>query len=156
MPKTITSRQCQQARSLLKWNLHDLCSKVNIPLKQVEKFERNLTRLVLHEQKELITTYEKHGIIFCDNLDVILQKDTESMDQGYAGADDTRYNADGTVDDINAANKDKQAEDKMWVHTPDYTGPDRRNKKNQMYFTGNERRKDRQNLVSRVMDKYKK
>lgn len=156
--KIITARQCKQARSLLKWNLHDITSKTNIPAKQLERFERSLTRLTMPESKEVITVFEKHGIVFLDNLDVILV--TEESEQAQQIKSD--LNQAKTID-AEEEGKDitfdqateRPKNDGMWVHTPEYVGPDRRTLKNQMHFSGDERRKERQNLVKRVLDKYK-
>lgn len=156
--RTLTARQSKQARSLLKWNLHDLSSRTNIPSKHLERFERSLTRLTLPEVQECIKIYEKNGIRFLDNLDVILAKqEADDRDQNFSNLTEIKtIEAEEEGADITfaKASEDKK-DDGLWVHTPDYTGPDRRNAGNQRHFTGTERRKDRQNMVQRVIDKYK-
>ena len=159
--KTITARQCKQARSLLKWNIHDIASKTNIPPKHLERFERSVTRLTMPEAKEVIHVFEKHGICFLDNLDVILIKDeAEGIQDAFSNLTQiNRLEAEEELEgqDITFSQAEqKPKNDGMWVSTPDYSGPDRRNLKNQLHFTGSERRKDRQNLVQKVLDKNKK
>ncbi len=146
-----------QARSLLKWNLHDLASKTNIPPKHLERFERSITRLTMPEAKEVIKVFEKNGIIFCDNMDVMLDK---KEDEEEGGSLNFNAESEQPVDarDITFDGKEKTGQSQpndLWVHTPVYVGPDRRTAQNQVHFTGSERRKDRQNLVARTLDKYK-
>lgn len=157
VPKTITARQSLQARSLLKWNLHDLASKTNLTPKYLERFERSLTRLTMPEAKQVITVYEKNGIIFLDNMDVMLEKKEEEVEGKTLNFEAEKQDQEDALD-IRFDGKEKKEEgrdDTLWVHTPAYTGPDRRTAQNQVHFTGSERRKDRQNLVQRALDKYK-
>lgn len=156
--KTITSRQCKIARDLLKWNIYDLSNRTNIPPKHLERFERNLTRLTMPENSEVKRIYEKNGLIFTDNLDVIFRKEGEK-DDAPASPHDIGNNYDMDVEGLDITLKEKKPvddADKIWVHAPEYTGPDRRNARNQLHFTGNEKRKDRQDMAKKVIDKYKK
>lgn len=149
-----------QARSLLKWNLHDLASKTNLTPKYLERFERSSIRLTLPEAKQVIVVFEKNGIVFLDNMDVILIKKEEDASGNSLNFQGNESQAEERLDgeDIRFDGKEKKEEGKedvLWVHTPAYVGPDRRTAQNQVHFTGSERRKDRQNLVQRTIDKYK-
>ncbi len=161
MAHNITSRQCKQARSLLKWNPQDLASRTRIPVRNIERFEKGVTRLMLPENDEIMKTFKKNGIIFKDNFDVMLVGKDDAEERAEASLDECEppeLEADGTDINFDKPDADSAMEDenKMWVHTPEYTGPDRRTLKNQMYYSGPERRKDRQDLVQKVIQKHKK
>jgi hypothetical protein len=64
------------ARSLLKWNLHDLASYVkSILIKRIDNFEHGIVHLLPWENEELIRVFKKAGIAFNDDLEVTLAKD---------------------------------------------------------------------------------
>ena len=74
MPQNITSKQCRQSRSLLKWNVPDLANKSGLMADRIDKFERNIVRLTAIEAKELIKTLEDSGIEFKADFEVKLKK----------------------------------------------------------------------------------
>ncbi|GEM_PF-6361784 len=75
MASQITPRQCKQARSLLKWNVQDLAVKAKLYPKQIERFEKSLTRVTMPEMDAMVKIFKQEGIQFLDNMDVILAKD---------------------------------------------------------------------------------
>ena len=70
---TITSAQCKRARGMLKWNPQDLASRTRIPVRQIEKFERNQTKLLRPENEEIVDTFHKNGVDFDKNGDVLMK-----------------------------------------------------------------------------------
>lgn len=72
MTTQITSNQCRKARSLLKWNIHDVVSKCNVSPPRLERFERASIRLTRPENEELVKLFIKHGIQFTEDFDVLL------------------------------------------------------------------------------------
>ncbi|MAR56817.1 MAG: hypothetical protein CMM93_06515 [Rickettsiales bacterium] len=74
MPQTISAKQCRKARSLLKWNIPDLSNKTGLQPDRLDKFERNLIRLMGPEFKDLIKALEDNGIEFKADFEVNLKK----------------------------------------------------------------------------------
>ncbi len=63
-PLKLTGRQCKTARNLLKWNIHDLSSRVGIPSTRLGDFESGTAHLVPPEMQGVIRVLEQAGIIF--------------------------------------------------------------------------------------------
>jgi len=79
VPAKITGKQCRQARSLLKWNLHDLASRVkSILARRIDSFEHGTVHLQPWENEALATAFKKAGILLKADLEVALAKDTSS------------------------------------------------------------------------------
>lgn len=70
----LTGKQSRAARGLLKWNLHDLATRVRTPVKRIESFEKGVIHLQKYENEELIDIFKKHGIEFRGDFDVHLVK----------------------------------------------------------------------------------
>jgi hypothetical protein len=70
----ISGKQSKASRGLLKWNIHDLCSRVNITSKRVESFERGTIQLQASENSELVKVYKDSGIEFLSDFEVRLKK----------------------------------------------------------------------------------
>lgn len=68
----LSPRQCRTARSLLKWNYHDLSSKSGVAPKRIEEFERATLHLQKSENDELVDTFHKQGIEFKADFQVVL------------------------------------------------------------------------------------
>lgn len=66
----ISPQQCKRARAMLKWNIQDLASHTTIPLKQIEKFERNQIRLTKPENDEVLSTFTKQNLILLNTGEV--------------------------------------------------------------------------------------
>lgn len=93
---TITSTQCKRARALLKWNPQDLASRTRIPVRHIEKFERNQVKLLKPENAEIIEAFAKKNVTFRSNGDVELSHGSSSHEtQG----DYERTNADEMLAD---------------------------------------------------------
>lgn len=103
----MSSKQCRSARDLLKWNVHDLASRVNVGVKRIETFERGSVQLYQNENTEIVDIFKKHGIEFLSDFEVKLKK--EAKDNAGAkghvfagkvgaggGGNDVIYNSDGT------------------------------------------------------------
>lgn len=73
--KQINAKQSRKARSLLKWNVHDVISKCAIRVQRFDNFERGSIRLTRPENDELVKLYSDQGIRFTGNHDVVLRKD---------------------------------------------------------------------------------
>jgi len=73
---TLTPKQCKRARALLKWNPQDLASRTRIPVKHIEKFERNQVKLTKPENKELFDTFSKKNLVFDSDGTVEFQRST--------------------------------------------------------------------------------
>lgn len=95
---TITSTQCKRARALLKWNPQDLASRTRIPVRHIEKFERNQVKLLKPENAEIIDAFAKKNVTFRSNGDVELNHGGSSSDVEGQGAYE-RTNADETKAD---------------------------------------------------------
>ena len=156
MAVQITPKQSMRARSLLKWNIYDLANRTHVQPGQIDRFEKGLSRLMRPDNDTIVKAYKKEGIIFLENMEVRLVdpsdiefaeelsgNDTASKDRAEEGAD------------INFDAKEKTPlRDRPWVHSPEYTGPDRRDKHSQTYYSGTERRRNRKDLLERVRKKY--
>jgi hypothetical protein len=71
----ITAKQCRAARSLLKWNIQDLGSRVQrIPSRRIDSFEHSAVHIMEWENDELVTVFRKAGIRFND-MEVTLEKE---------------------------------------------------------------------------------
>jgi CDP-glycerol glycerophosphotransferase (TagB/SpsB family) len=68
----ITGKQCKAARSLLKWNLQDLASRVRVEIKRIESFESGNVPLHAWEMEELVKCFKDKGCIFRSDLSVAL------------------------------------------------------------------------------------
>lgn len=75
--KIISSKQCKRARALLKWNPLDLASRTRIPVRHLEKFERNQVRLTKPENDEVVEIFEMNSIRFLGDGEVILHGDKQ-------------------------------------------------------------------------------
>ena len=73
--KQISSKQSRQARSLLKWNHHDVIGKCTLRLQRLDHFERGILRLTRPENDELVKVYVDHGIYFSGDGEVKLLKE---------------------------------------------------------------------------------
>ena len=87
----ISGKQSKTARSLLKWNLHDLVSRVNgIQSRRIENFEKGAIPLEEWESDEVTKAFKKSGIKFGDNFSVTLEKseadESEKRPQHSSGA----------------------------------------------------------------------
>ena len=93
---TITPQQCKRARALLKWNPQDLASRTHVSVRQIEKFERNQTKLLKPENAEIVEAFEKKGLHFLKNGEVHLKQNTHSStgESGYVDIDENRINLD--------------------------------------------------------------
>lgn len=169
MPMTITPKQCKKARSLLKWNIHDVVGKCNLSPVRLERFERASIRLSRPENDELYKLFTKFGLVFTLDFEVILAEKVEDHEGKIDLNDEKRKEAEKELEDAleyqrkkdeedaRKGDHDKQKEkDKLWVHTPEYSGPDRRTPENQRFYSGDERRADRKDLVKKVIEKYHK
>jgi len=77
----ISGRQCKASRSLLKWNIHDLVNRLkDIEARRIEGFERNTLQLLEWENQEILTVLKKHGIIFTNDSEVILDKTADNSE----------------------------------------------------------------------------
>lgn len=85
---TLTSAQCKRARALLKWNPQDLAIHTRIPVRQIEKFERNQVKLMRPENEEIVEAFETHGVIFRPTGDVHLKPGQARSDHVNASAQD--------------------------------------------------------------------
>lgn len=96
---TITPQQCKRARALLKWNPQDLASRTHVSVRQIEKFERNQTKLLKPENAEIVEAFEKKGLHFLKNGDVKQKHATHSSDGTNALGDneETRINLDALL-----------------------------------------------------------
>lgn len=70
----ITPKMSKQARSMLKWNIHDVVSKCKLNPNRLEQFEKGLFRLTRTENEELYDVYTDHDIIFTKDFEVKLGK----------------------------------------------------------------------------------
>lgn len=93
----ITSRQCKQARSLLKWNIQDLSNKSKIAPRQIERFEKNLARLTQTENASMVKTLESEGIEFLKNMEIKLDK-SKGQNQKTAKVEEKSYEV--TLEDL--------------------------------------------------------
>lgn len=78
----LSGKQSRSARGLLKWNLHDLASKVKTPIKRLESFEKGVLHLQKVENDELINAYKKEGIEFRGDFEVVLKEKKEARNYG--------------------------------------------------------------------------
>jgi hypothetical protein len=87
MSTKVSSKQCRAARDLLKWNLHDLVSRVNVPVKRLESFERGSIQLYQNENHEIAEVFKKNGIEFLSDFEVKLKKEVKDKQktQVFAG-----------------------------------------------------------------------
>lgn len=83
--RQISAKQSRQARSLLKWNHHDVAGKCTIRLLRIDQFERGSLRLSRPENDELTKVYVDHGIYFSQDGDVKLVKDTVIKQRSKVG-----------------------------------------------------------------------
>lgn len=60
----IASAQCKRARALLKWNPQDLAAHSRIPVKRIELFEQNRTRLERPENDAVVRLFLQYHIDF--------------------------------------------------------------------------------------------
>jgi hypothetical protein len=74
MSLKISGKQSKASRGLLKWNIYDLCSRVSIPSKRVESFERGTIQLQASENSELVKVFKESGIEFLSDFEVCLKK----------------------------------------------------------------------------------
>jgi hypothetical protein len=81
----LSSGQCRRARALLKWNLNDLASRTHVPLRTLQKFEHNLTRLIKSENEALFFLFSRHGVEFASDGVVTLHGSATDQDFFYTG-----------------------------------------------------------------------
>jgi hypothetical protein len=107
--RIISTKQCKRARALLKWNPTDLASRTHIPVRHLEKFERNQVRLTKPENDEVVKVFERHGIEFLSDGDAIFHGTYES-DYHHSDKEFKHYDLekDGTetVEDLEAQQKE--------------------------------------------------
>jgi hypothetical protein len=86
----ITGKQCKTARSLLKWNVNDLSSRLrSVPAKRIESFERGIVHIQEWENDEIVKAMRKEGVEFRSDFEVILKaKVTEVAPDTHAGGGD--------------------------------------------------------------------
>lgn len=77
MAAKITSKQCRAARGLLKWNINDLASRVNVAVRRLESFERGNIQLFQNENTEISDVFKKEGIEFLSDFEVKLKKEVK-------------------------------------------------------------------------------
>lgn len=82
----LTGKQSKSARSLLKWNLHDLSNRIqSIVPKRIDSFEHGRVHLLQWENNELVKIYKKAGIIFGADFEVSLQQTDKEQEQQQRG-----------------------------------------------------------------------
>ncbi len=85
--RIISTKQCKRARAVLKWNPTDLASRTHIPVRHLEKFERNQVRLTKPENDEVVKIFERHGVEFLASGDVAysgnLKEDYHNSEQEF-------------------------------------------------------------------------
>jgi len=81
----ITAKQSRQARSLLKWNIHDVLNKCEIRQQRLDQFERGTLRISRPENDALVKVYLDHGIIFTSDHDVKLGRVESAKQRSRAG-----------------------------------------------------------------------
>ena len=64
MAVNLSTRECRNARLLLKWNFQDLASKTRMRAKRIEGFERGSIELIRPEIEELHKVFITHGVEF--------------------------------------------------------------------------------------------
>jgi transcriptional regulator with XRE-family HTH domain len=84
----ITAKQSRQARSLLKWNLHDVVNKCTLRPQRIDHFERGILRLSRPENDQLFKVYTDNGIFFTRDFDVKLTKVEVAKQRTKIGEDD--------------------------------------------------------------------
>ena|SRR5579884_3048578 len=74
----ITGKQCKKARSLLKWNLQDLASRLasGIQTSRIDSFEKGFVHVMQWENDELSKAFKAAGIEFSSDLEVYLRTQT--------------------------------------------------------------------------------
>jgi hypothetical protein len=85
----ITGKQSRSARSLLKWNIHDLANRVKgIVAKRIDSFEHGMVHLMEWENDEIVKSFKSNGIVFKADLEVALEKGgkTEKEKQQVSGS----------------------------------------------------------------------
>ncbi|MFZ4124542.1 MAG: hypothetical protein ACOYJ2_00530 [Rickettsiales bacterium] len=92
--RIISTKQCKRARALLKWNPLDLASRTRIPIRHLEKFERNQARLTKPENDDIVKVFERHGIEFLPDGDVAYHSSTLEFDTHETGKEFKHYDLD--------------------------------------------------------------
>lgn len=84
--KRITGKQCKTARSLLKWNLHDLAARVKAILpRRIDSFEHGVVHLMEWEYAELLRVFVKAGIHFKPDMEVTLRREDAEPEKIQGG-----------------------------------------------------------------------
>jgi hypothetical protein len=91
--KSITGKQCQQARNLLKWNQRDLSTRASLDAKKIDSFEKGVVRLQKGEMEGITSAFYKEDVMFKGNFEVELKKKTTQT---------TRVSGEQTVHDATA------------------------------------------------------
>jgi hypothetical protein len=82
----VTPKQCKTARSLLKWNVHDLANVVKgVPAKRIESFEQGTVHLAEWENDQIMRALKKAGIAFKADLEVSLEKSNTTQEAQKTG-----------------------------------------------------------------------
>lgn len=115
--RQISSTQCKRARALLKWNSLDLASRTRIPVRHLEKFERNQVRLTKPENDEVVTVLERHNIEFTSENEVLLHGGGVDNEYHFSGKEFKHYdlNKDQTtsVEDAEAEQRELEKKAKL-------------------------------------------
>ncbi|MBN8542671.1 MAG: hypothetical protein J0M34_00210 [Alphaproteobacteria bacterium] len=109
--RLISTKQCKRARALLKWNPLDLASRTRIPIRHLEKFERNQARLTKPENDEIVKVFDRHGIEFLPDGEVILHAGISEFDTHETTKEFKHYNldsGDATESDKDTASKEAE------------------------------------------------
>lgn len=92
--RIISTKQCKRARALLKWNPLDLASRTRIPIRHLEKFERNQTRLTKPENDEIVKVFERYGIEFLPDGEVVHHSGISEFDTQETKKEPMHYDLD--------------------------------------------------------------
>lgn len=119
--RIISTKQCKRARAVLKWNPTDLASRTHIPVRHLEKFERNQVRLTKPENDEVVKVFERHGVEFLADGDVTysgnLKEDYHYSDKEFKHYDMDNESAESVEakEAEEAARKTKEEEEKRLI-----------------------------------------
>jgi hypothetical protein len=114
--RVISTKQCKRARALLKWNPNDLASRTRIPLRHLEKFERNQVRLTKPENDEVVKVFERHNVEFMPDGNVLLHGSALEGDYHNTSKEfkhfDLDKSEDTAVEDLEAQLKEQESKAK--------------------------------------------
>jgi len=132
MTLRITSKQCKSARSLLKWNIHDLASRTNVLSKRIDNFEKGMCHLHQPENDDIVRVYVEAGIEFRSDFEVVLADPKRNTDLDFKDSSGAIVKLDMLGNIISdTSSKTYKALDNLsgsYVVAPGYSGPDRRSR----------------------------